>query len=196
MHSEMAREQSQQQAQLTREIARMQAAQARQQAEMLRSQGQFNYDFNYDFSGFSSAFELLNTRTLRERPPAPWAQSDPADSMYKAAYDVMNKGDYRKAAQLFKEIPAKFKYSQYAVEAMYWTAHALYRVGTTPDLQEALQTLETLKATYPTTRIRGNQADVGALQMRIAGVLSTRGRGGELPATRPFEAAARHSAGR
>jgi HEAT repeat protein len=72
----------------------------------------------------------------------------------------------------------KFQYSAYAADAMYWTAHALYRVGTTPDLQDALQTLEQLKQKYPNSRLRNSQNDVAALQVRIAGVLSARGQGG------------------
>ena len=116
--------------------------------------------------------------TLPEYPPRAWAQSDPADSLYRAANDVMTKGDYRKAATLFKELPAKFPYSVYAADAMYWSAHALYRVGGTPDLQEALQILDHLKTKYPTTRLRNSQSDVASLQTRVAGVLSTRGQGG------------------
>jgi HEAT repeat protein/TolA-binding protein len=117
--------------------------------------------------------------TGHEMPPRAWAQGDPADSLYRLAQETMSKGDYRKAAQLFKELPQKYKYSAYAVDAMYWSAHALYRVGTTPDLQEALQILASLKTTYPNQRIRGSQADVSALQVRIAGVLAQRGMGGQ-----------------
>jgi HEAT repeat protein len=174
--AERAREQAREQSETLREQARMQADMAREQS---RLSGQLyttvspSYSYNYSYAPTPSV-NLLPTN-----PPSAWAQSDPADSLYRAAQQTMNNGDYRKAAQLFKEIPQKFKYSQYAVEAMYWAAHALYRVGTTPDLQEALQMLETLKATYPTSRIRGNNADVGALQVRIAGVLSARGRGGD-----------------
>lgn len=111
-------------------------------------------------------------------PPASWAQRDPADSLWRAGNEAMNRGDYRRAAAIFKEIPQKFQYSAYAADAMYWTAHALYRVGSTPDLQEALQTLEQLKQKYPNSRLRGSQTDVAALQVRIAGVLSARGQGG------------------
>lgn len=111
-------------------------------------------------------------------PPAPWGQRDPADSLWRAANEAMNRGDYRRAAAIFKEIPQKFQYSAYAADAMYWTAHALYRVGSTPDLQEALQALDQLKQKYPNSRLRGSQTDVAALQVRIAGVLSARGQGG------------------
>ena len=117
---------------------------------------------------------------LPETPPSAWAQSDPADSVYRAATQVLNRGDYRKAAALFKEIPARFQYSVYAPESMYWQAFALYRIGNTPDLQEALGVLEALRQKYPNSRSRGQgQKDVGELSMRVAGVLSSRGLGGQ-----------------
>jgi TolA-binding protein/HEAT repeat protein len=117
--------------------------------------------------------------TLPERPPAPWAQNDPADSLYKAAQQALSRGDYRKAAAAFKEIPQRFQYSAYAEGAMYWQAHSLYRIGSTPDLQEALGVLETLKQKYPGSRngSRRGGGDVNELATRIAGVLSTRGLG-------------------
>jgi HEAT repeat protein/TolA-binding protein len=181
IQSEVQREQARMQSQITREqqqqIAEIQREQARANADMAREQARINGQFAYTTVSPSIHFPTPAVHVLPERAPAPWAQNDPADSLYKVAYQTMNSGDYRKAAQLFKELPQKFKYSQYAVDAMYWQAHSLYRVGSTSDLQEALQVLETLKATYPTSRIRGSNADVGALQVRIAGVLSTRGMG-------------------
>lgn len=115
---------------------------------------------------------------LPETPLAPWIQSDPADSVYRAATQMLNRGDYRKAAAMFKDIPVRYQYSAYAPEAMYWQAMALYRVGNTPDLQEALTVLEALKQKYPNTRARA-QRDVPELSTRIAGTLSSRGLGGE-----------------
>jgi HEAT repeat protein len=176
--AEMAREQSRMAAEMAREQSRMAAELAREQSrvasEMAREQA-----FRFEVPRFEMPRMTYGGYfNLPEHPPVAWAQGDPADSLYRAAQEAMNKGDYRKAAMIFKEIPAKYKYSQYAADAMYWQAHALYRVGTNPDLQEALQALEQLKATYPNSRIRGNQADVGALQVRIAGVLNARGQGG------------------
>jgi HEAT repeat protein/TolA-binding protein len=171
--AERMREQSREQAQ---HQAEMQREQARMQAEIQREQRNYNYNYNYNFNYAPRPITIGST--LPELPPRSWAQSDPADSLWKAGNDLMQRGDYRKAAAVFKEIPARFKYSQYAVDAMYWQAHALYRVGGNQDLQDALQVLETLKATYPSQRIRGSNADVGALQVRIAGVLSARGMGG------------------
>lgn len=127
--------------------------------------------FNFNFNGPGSSYHLP------ESPRAPWAQNDPADSLYRAAREALNRGDYRKAAAMFKDVPVRFQYSVYAPDAMYWQAHSLYRIGNTPDLQEALTVLETLKQKYPSTRTR-EQKDVGELSMRIAGTLSSRGLAG------------------
>ncbi len=127
--------------------------------------GQFNLNFNYSYH-------------LPETPRAAWAQNDPADSLYRAAREALNRGDYRKAAAMFKDVPVRYQYSAYAPDAMYWQAHSLYRIGNTPDLQEALTVLEALKTKYPNSRTR-EQKDVSELSMRIAGTLSSRGLAGQ-----------------
>jgi HEAT repeat protein len=81
--------------------------------------------------------------------PAPWAPQDPADSLYRAAREQLNKGDYRKAADLFKSLPEKFPRSVYADDAKYWQAFSLYRIGGTPELRQALDVLLTLEASTP-----------------------------------------------
>ena len=62
-------------------------------------------------------------------PPKAWAQSDPADSLYRLARETLNRGEYRRAAQLFGDITQKFPNSVYASDARYWNAFALYRIG-------------------------------------------------------------------
>jgi HEAT repeat protein/TolA-binding protein len=176
--NERVRELTQQAQERAREQADRQREMAQQQAERVREMARdHNFSYNYDYSLNYTPRPMSVGFTLPERPPAAWAQNDPADSLWRAANDVMGRGDYRKAAGMFKDLQARFKYSAYAVDAMYWQAHALYRVGSNQDLQDALAVLESLKATYPQSRIRGNNADVGALQVRIAGVLSARGMG-------------------
>lgn len=104
-----------------------------------------------------------------------WAPQDPADSSWRQAQQAMNRGDYRRAAGLFKDIPVKQPNSVYASDALYWEAFSLYRVGGTTELQEALSVLDQRKSKYPAGRMRGD-ADP-ALATRIAGVLSARGFG-------------------
>src|SRR5438874_381863 len=68
------------------------------------------------------------------RPPAAWLQGDPADSLYRAAREALDRRDYRRAADLFEQVPARFPRSGYAADAYYWRAFSLYRVGGTPQL--------------------------------------------------------------
>jgi HEAT repeat protein len=79
--------------------------------------------------------------------PVAWAQNDPADSLYRDARDKLNRGDYRHAADLFKSLPQKYPNSAYVSDAQYWQAFSLYRIGGTPELQEALAVLAARKPT-------------------------------------------------
>lgn len=105
-------------------------------------------------------------------PRAPWLQGDPADSLYKAAYELLNRGEWRRAATTFANLPQRFPGSGYAADAMYWQAFALYRIGGTEDLNTALRSLETLRAKYPSAK---TQSDAAALNARIRGALAARG---------------------
>jgi HEAT repeat protein len=77
--------------------------------------------------------------------PVAWAQQDPADSLYRMARDQFSRGDYRRSADLFKSLPTKFPNSVYVADAEYWQAFSLYRIGGTPELQQALAVLEARK---------------------------------------------------
>ncbi len=81
--------------------------------------------------------------------PVAWARQDPADSLYRSARDLLNRGDYRKAAELFKSLPQRFPTSVYVGDAEYWQAFSLYRIGGTPELQQALAVLEARKPDAP-----------------------------------------------
>lgn len=125
--------------------------------------------------GFGVSYGPAIAGGYSPRAPQGWAPQDPADSAWRQAQQAMNRGDYRRAAGLFKDIPAKQPNSVYASDALYWEAFSLYRVGGTTELQEALSVLDQRKSKYPSGRTRGD-ADPG-LATRIAGVLSARGFG-------------------
>ena len=108
-------------------------------------------------------------------PPSPWAPEDPADSLYRRARELLNRGEYRQAAGAFRDISTKFATSQYAASALYWQAFALYRIGGVAELREALTALETQKTKYPSAK---TESDVGTLQARILGALAQRGDAG------------------
>src|SRR5688572_2395545 len=105
-------------------------------------------------------------------PPAPWAEADPADSLYRLGREAINRGEYRRAARIFEEISDKYPRSEYAPDAPYWRAFALYRSGDEDDLREALKTLDRQQRRFPrATTI----ADGRELAVRIRGVLAKQG---------------------
>ncbi len=97
---------------------------------------------------------------------------DPADSLYRQARELLNRGEWRRAINSFKEIPTRFPNSAYIPDALYWQAFALYRIGSGGELREALQLLETQRTKYPNAR---TQSDASALRTRIRGALASRG---------------------
>ena len=110
-------------------------------------------------------------------PRAAWLQGDVADSLYKSAYELLNRGEWRRAATSFGAIPQRFPNSGYAADALYWQAFSLYRIGNTDDLNAALRSLETMRTKYPQAK---TQSDAAALTTRIRGTLASRGdRGAE-----------------
>jgi len=128
--------------------------------EIERVQGQS--PFERQFSSISS------------EPPQAWAQADPADSLYRLAREALNRGEYRRAAQLFGDITQKFPNSAYAADARYWRAFALYRLGGTSDLHEALNVLQDTGSSFRQARL---STDAPVLATRIRGALAAQGDG-------------------
>ena len=104
--------------------------------------------------------------------PRAWAPSDQADSAYRQARELLNQGEYRRAAAAFRDIAAKSPASVYAADALYWQAFAMYRIGGTPELRGALEALDQQRAKYPGSR---TLAETEALAIRIRGALAARG---------------------
>jgi HEAT repeat protein len=113
-------------------------------------------------------------RFLDGRPRAAWAQEDPADSLYRTAREALNRGEYRRAAQLFNEVTKKFPKSQYALDCTYWEAFSRYRAGNTDDLRQALKILDEGRNQLAQLR-SDNNVDVQALRARVQGALAARG---------------------
>jgi HEAT repeat protein len=113
-------------------------------------------------------------KPLDARPRAPWASEDPADSLYRVAREALNRGEYRRAAQVFNELVKKYPRSEYAVHSQYWEAFARYRAGGTDDLKEAIRILDEGRAQLASLR-SGDNVDVEALRKRILGALAARG---------------------
>ena len=129
-----------------------------------------------------AAIEDMAGRSLFERqfggitsePPKSWSQSDPADSLYRLAREALNRGEYRRAAQLFGDISQKFPNSVYSNDARYWRAFALYRIGSSNDLRDALAALKDTGRGY---RQASLQTDAPVLAARIQSALAAQGDG-------------------
>ena len=106
------------------------------------------------------------------RPRTPYLQGDPADSLYRLARELLNRGEYRRAAVTFRELSTKLPTSGYAADALYWQAFALYRIGGTTEMRSAIEALELQKAKYPGARLQSENA---TLSLRIRGALAARG---------------------
>ena len=115
---------------------------------------------------------LTPARDADAGPPPAWLQGDPADSLYRAAREALNRGDYRRGAELFRQISGRFPQSGYAADALYWEAFALYKVGDTDGLRQALAALEKQQSQYAQAATRG---DAVTLATRIRGELARRG---------------------
>ena len=107
---------------------------------------------------------IATARELASRPPAPWQADDPADSLYRAGREQLNRGDYRRAAGTFERIVGRYPRSTYAGDALYWQAYSLYRVGEPGELRTASRVLDRQRSEYPRAATRGN-AD--ALSVRV-----------------------------
>ncbi|UCC48539.1 MAG: HEAT repeat domain-containing protein [Gemmatimonadota bacterium] len=98
---------------------------------------------------------------------------EPGDSLYRAARVMLNQENYRRAAELFRQIYSRYPRSSYAAQALYYQAFALYREGTDSDLRTAQEALSTLQRQYGEARIA--QREAASLLARVQGELARRG---------------------
>jgi HEAT repeat protein len=121
--------------------------------------------------GWRSSFDR-QFGAITSNPPESYAQADPADSLYRLARTALNRGEYRRAADLFGEISQKYPSSAYASDARYWRAFALYRLGGREDLRTALVALQDSGRGF---RQASLQTDAPVLAARIRGALARDG---------------------
>lgn len=98
---------------------------------------------------------------------------DPADSLYRAAVQRLNQDDYRRAAEMFARIQERYPRSNYAAQALYYQAFALYRNGREEDLRAGLDALRLLQERYADAYTSLSEAQT--LSARIQGELARRG---------------------
>src|SRR5262249_1005935 len=141
--AEMAREQARANAEVAREQARAAADMAREQARM-----GIGYAYSYaPLARLATPTPNVNvnvapvvigraTEDLHFARPY-FIQGDPADSLYRLALDALNRGDFGRAAQMFRDVAQRFPNSGYQKDFPYWEAVARYRIGTTTELETA-----------------------------------------------------------
>jgi HEAT repeat protein len=118
------------------------------------------------------AAAAIKAASLSMIAPAPWAAKDPADSLYREARAALGKGDYKKAADLFRRINAQYPQSEYAGESLYYLAFSEYRIGGSDHLHSALNSLSLIETRYPALAKR---SDAKALRTRVCGELARQG---------------------
>jgi HEAT repeat protein len=123
-------------------------------------------------TGVTRTTEKISVRPEGIVAPAAWSAKDPADSLYREARAALAKGDYAKAADLFRKINKQYPNSDYAGEALYYLAFSEYRLGGSDRLRSALQSLTKIEDDYPDLAKR---SDARALRTRVCGELAKQG---------------------
>ena len=100
------------------------------------------------------------------------AVDDRADTLWRDARTALNRGDYDRAAQLFREIRVSHAASRHAADAPYWEAFAIYRTGDERRFRTALEVLSVQRDRWPEASTRG---DARTLEIRIKGRLAQSG---------------------
>jgi len=103
-------------------------------------------------------------------PLAAWQDDqDPTDSLWRAARQAFNRGDYTSAANLYGDLTRRFPSSTRAGDALYWSAFALYK---NDDLDRARSLLVTQQRRYPKA---ATLRDADALLARVQTALAKQG---------------------
>ena len=98
-------------------------------------------------------------------------QGDPADSLYRQAREALNRRNYTQAADLFRQVTARYPKSPSAPSAMYFRAFSLYQTGSVERMRESRDVLTALEKNYPNADL----ADAKTLRTRVCGELAQRG---------------------
>src|SRR3954470_15419630 len=108
------------------------------------------------------------------RDPGAVRAGDPADSLYRLARAALDDRDFRRAATLFGTVADRYPDSEFAPDALYYRAYALYRSGTSRELELAMQSLDRQATRYPKA---GTLNDAKQLRASIRSEQAKRGDG-------------------
>jgi len=118
------------------------------------------------------AREYVGAARVAIHPPVSWASDDPADSLYRAARELLNRGKYSEAAAAFADIAKRYPKSSYTPDAYYWQAFCLYKTGDNSKLKLARAALDYQQRHYTDASTRG---DADALYAQVQGALARQG---------------------
>ena len=96
---------------------------------------------------------------------------DPADSLWRAGREALNRGDFERAAGLFRQIRTeeRFARSGYRAEAHYWEAFALARADDADGLRRAREILTAMQQQYPrSAQVRDAEQLAATIDGRLA----------------------------
>lgn len=110
----------------------------------------------------------------RVQLPVSFAPQDPADSLWRRGRSLLNRSEYREAAEVFRVIHTDSQYagSVYRPGSYYYEAFALFRSGSTDELRRAQTLLVEMREQYPRDR---QLRDADQLEARIIGALARQG---------------------
>lgn len=91
-------------------------------------------------------------------------QNTPADSLYRVGQQALNRGQYQKAVDTYRDLRRRYPRSSRVGDALYWEAFALYRLGGTTNLRVARERLKTQERDFPRA---GTRPDAGSLRVRV-----------------------------
>lgn len=130
----------------------------------------FSRDFAYSFGrDFAPSMAYAPGQARWE-----WGQDpDPADSLYRIAYDAMNRGEYRRSADLFQQMQTRFPKSTRVSAAAYNEALMRYKIGSVDELRSAVRILT--DRTKLTSSSSSFNNEVSVLTTRVRGALAARG---------------------
>ena len=106
--------------------------------------------------------------------PEAWQEQDPANALYKAAREELNRNNYTKAAANFAQIITRFPRSAYAPDSYYWQAFALYKIGNDSELKTARKLLTDQRVKFPRAATVTSE-ESATLLARVNGLLARRG---------------------
>lgn len=109
---------------------------------------------------------------IETHAPDLFLQGDPADSLYRVARALLNRGRFADASNQFRELRRRYPQSGYVANSMYWEAFALYREGGAERLRRAAAVLDEAQSKYPQATTAG---DASTLAVRVRGELARLG---------------------